>query len=114
MGIVIGQIVSSGNHLAKIRRMQLLQNHFLSDFDPLQAGYQAIIDICEEARSRNQEREFQARIREPERASILDQRVGTDAHIRQHPSPGIMLPPQRFQRRPKNSFALLDENTSNN
>ena len=50
----------------------------LADWDPLQGGYQAIVDICEEARSRSNiapsQSQFDSQnIYEPERASTFDQ-----------------------------------------
>ena len=77
----------------------------IADWDPLQGGYQAIIDICEEARSRIAAWERQPNFYEPERTGPSDQAGGTDnvRHVG-HFFADAMPPPRRFRRICKKSF----------
>ena len=71
---------------------------FGADWDPLQGGYQCIIDICDEARARRGDWDTQqlqlVHIFEPERAVPIDQ-----AKIIDNSSLAIMPPPHPFRRR---------------
>ena len=84
------------------------QGEILAEWDPLQAGYQAIVDICDEARSKIVAWECQKDFYDPERASTTNQKMDTDKnkiYIEHHCSPIGMPPPQRFNRRSRKSFA---------
>ncbi len=83
--------------------VQACVDESLADWDPLQGGYQAIIDIFEEARSRIAVWESQPNFYEPERAGPMYQ-TGS-AGIREETLLDVMPPPQRYRRVSKNSFA---------
>ena len=71
----------------------------VADWDPLQQGYQAIIDICEEARSKPETWDIPLHCFEPERSwinGVLD--VTGDYSL-------VMPPPEIFRRTRKNSNA---------
>jgi hypothetical protein len=83
------------------------KDDLLADWDPLQGGYQAIVDICEEARSRTNIAPSQLQnIYKPERASTFDQTKNSDNLFNslQIPSPETMLPPKCFHKRSRNLF----------
>jgi hypothetical protein len=81
------------------------QDEILVEWDPLQAGYQTIVDICDEARSKILSWECQQDFYDPERASTANQNMDTDKIIKLHNSPNGMPPPQRFNRRSRNPLA---------
>jgi hypothetical protein len=78
----------------------MLVDNLLADLDPLQGGYQAIVDLCNEACSKNASRESHPDIFEPEKASKLSHRSNVEQNLAQ----AGMLPPQRFNRRSRNPF----------
>ncbi len=80
------------------------QREILAEWDPLQAGYQAIVDICDEARSKIESWECQKDFYDPERASAANQKMYTDKIIEHQNSSIGMPPPQRFNRRSRNPF----------
>ncbi len=78
----------------------MLASQPLADWDQLQGGYQAIVDICNEAYSKNASSESHLNIFEPEKASKLNQ----TSDVEQNSAKVDMLPPQRFNRRSRNPF----------
>jgi hypothetical protein len=84
--------------------MRAREGEIPADWDPLQAGYQAIIDICDEARSEIVACEFQKDIYDPERASIANLKIDAEMDTKHHNSPIGLPPPQRFNRRSRNPY----------
>ena len=81
------------------------QDDLLADWDPLQGGFQAIVDICEEARSvLNVAPSQSPDIYEPERAGTFDHSKKTDnlIEVLQTPPSETMSPPKRFHKRLRN------------
>jgi hypothetical protein len=77
------------------------EDNLQADWDPLQGGYQAIVDICNEACSKVASRASRPDIFEPERASALNK---TSSNMEQNSAQAGMPPPQRFNRRSRNPF----------
>jgi hypothetical protein len=80
----------------------MLQDDLLAEWDPLQGGYQAIVDICEEARSRtniaSSQSQFDSQnIYEPERASTFNQTNNLINALQISPA-DTMSPPKRFHK----------------
>ncbi len=77
----------------------------LADCDPLQAGYQAVVDICDEARSEIASVKRHPDFYDPERARTSAQARDSGADDKHISTQVNMPPPQCFKRRSRNPFA---------
>jgi hypothetical protein len=84
-------------------KMRAHHCELLAYWDPMQAGYQDIVHICEVARLKIVAWECQKDFYDPERASTANQNMYTEIDIKHHISP--MPPPQRFNRRSRSWLA---------
>ena len=92
-----------------MQECQTCQDDLLADWDPLQGGFQAIVDICEEARSvLNVAPSQSPEIYEPERAGTFDhsKKIDNLVDVLQILPSETMPPPKRFHKRSLNLLNL--------